>query len=79
MVVPTGMLSNSKELPILMGAELPEIISSPTFIFLGAITYLLSPSAYKAKAIWADLFGSYSNLSILAGMLSLFLLKSMIL
>ena len=73
---PTGILSNSRELPTLIGAESPDKISSPTFKFLGAIIYLLSPSAYKTRAMKADLLGSYSILSTFAGIPSLFLLKS---
>ena len=62
--------------PILIGAFTPDKISSPTFNLFGAIIYLLSPSLYNTSMICADLFGSYSNLSILPGTSYLFLLKS---
>src|SRR5699024_10659289 len=53
--------------------------TSPTFSPFGAKIYLFSPSAYAKSAIFADLFGSYSIDCTFAGILSLFLLKSIIL
>ena len=41
--------------------------------------YLFSPSTYVSNAIFAVRFGSYSILATFAGILSLFLLKSLIL
>ena len=79
MVVPTGILSSSKVLPILISASDPDIIFDPSLSPFGAIMYRLSPSSYKTRAMKADLFGSYSILSTAAGIPSLFLLKSIIL
>ena len=42
---------------------------SPTDTLRGAIIYLLSPSAYLRRAMFAVLFGSYSILSTVALML----------
>ena len=59
MLVPTGMLLIGKQLPFLIATLSPEIIFSPTLMFLGEIMYLCSPSSYLTKEINADLFGSY--------------------
>ena len=65
-----------KELPVLIGEPSPDTISSPTDNPSGEIMYLLSPSAYKTRAMFADLLGSYSIVSTFAGIPSLVLLKS---
>jgi len=53
------MFLNGIALPFLTGASEPLINSAPTATPLGAIMYILSPSAYKRSAIFAVLFGSY--------------------
>src|SRR5699024_11251657 len=63
----------------LISSLLPVSITSPTFSPLGARIYLFSPSAYATSAIYAVLFGSYSIVCTLAGILSLSLLRSIIL
>ena len=58
---------------------MPDRRVSPMFNPSGEIMYVLSPSAYNNSAIFADLLGSYSIVSTLAGILSFNLLKSIIL
>ena len=76
MLVPTGMLLIGKQLPFLIATLSPDIIFSPTLMFLGEIIYLCSPSSYFTKEINADLFGSYSFLITSAEISVLVRLKS---
>jgi len=73
------MFTIGNALPGLISASAPETTFVPTVKPLGARIYLFSPSAYTHNAMFALLFGSYSIDLTVAGIPSLFLLKSMIL